>query len=64
MHEKIFEKVQQKYFYSIYKCIVAFKLKTFILQMFSKNAPVYVQIMSYFELFKQLAFIEYFRVNL
>ena len=52
MHEKIFEKVQQKYFYNIYKCIVAFKLKTFILQMFSKNAPVYVQIMSYFELFK------------
>ena len=48
MHEKPFEKVQQKYFYGIYKCTVVFKLKILNLQMFSK----YVQILSYIELFE------------
>ena len=38
MHEEPFEKVQQKYFYSIYKCTVLLKLKILTLQMFSKNA--------------------------
>ena len=38
MHEEPFEKVQQNYFYSIYKCTVLLKLKILTLQMFSKNA--------------------------
>ena len=50
MHEKTFEKVHQKYFHSINKYTVVFKLKILNLQMFSKNVLLYVQILSYFEL--------------
>ena len=38
MHEKLSETVQQKYFYSICKCTVVFKMKILNLQMLSKNA--------------------------
>ena len=57
MHEKPFEKVQQKYFYGIYKCTVVFKLKILNLQMFIKYGLFYVQILSYIELFEYRAFI-------
>ena len=46
MHEKSFENVQQKYFHSIYKCAVVFKLKIFNFEMFSKNALLNVQTLS------------------
>ena len=49
MHKKLFEKLQQAY--SIYKCTVL-KLKILNLEIFSSNALLYVQIMSYFELFE------------
>ena len=51
-NEKPYEKLQQKYFCSICKCTVVFKRKILNLQMFSKNALLYVQILSYFELFE------------
>ena len=59
MHKKLFEKVQQAY--SIYKCTV-FKLKILNLQIFSSNALLYVQILSYFELFEYRT-IEFFCVT-
>ena len=52
MHKKPFEMVQQKYFFSICKCSVVSKLKMLNLQLFSKNAFLSVQILSYFELFE------------
>ena len=48
MHEKSFEKIRQKYFDSICKCTVVFKLKTLNLQMFSKYARLYVQMFVFF----------------
>ena len=63
MPEKLPQKVQQKYFCNIYKCTVVFKLKILNLQMISKNGLLYVQILSYFELFQWHTFIEYFCVT-
>ena len=60
MHEKPFEKVQQKYFYSIFKCTVAFKLKILNLQLFSKNALLYVLILPYFELSNSVLLLSIF----
>ena len=59
MHNKPFEKAQQKYFYSICKCTVAFKLK---MSMFSKHALLHGQILSYFKLIKQWVYIVCFHV--